>query len=87
MYRTMRLRLPVGLTDATEAPAWVTTAGVIADHEIDGTHVIITPGDPDRSQLYLRMGHRDLLAMPPLGTEQVDDAGRAAIAAWILAGP
>ena len=82
----MRLRLPVGLTDASEAPAWVTTVGALASHDIDGTSTIVVPGDPSGSQLYVRMMHRDELAMPPLGTEQVDAAALEAISAWITAG-
>ncbi len=86
-FRTLRLRLTVGTTSAAEAPAWVTSAGIDANHELDGTRVIIQPGDPASSQLYVRMAHRDELAMPPLGTDHVDDAGLAAIGAWITSGP
>lgn len=85
-HRAMRLRLPVGLTDASTAPAWITTAGVMAGHVIDGAGTIVVPGDPSASQLYVRMMHRDDLAMPPVGTETIDAAALDTIAAWITAG-
>ena len=85
--RQMRLRLPVGLADADAAPARTTTVGQGAQHLIEGTDTLVVAGEPDRSQVYVRMGLRDILQMPTRGTEEVDDAGRAAVAAWILAGP
>ncbi len=81
--RTMRLRLPVGVTDPFAAPAWVTTLGLAAHHDIAGTTMLVVGRAPEMSQLYVRMGLRGDTAMPPLGTERVDDAGRAAVAAWI----
>ncbi len=86
-WRTMRLRLPVGLTSASEAPAWITTVGASPSHVIDGTSEIVVVGDPAASQLYVRMMHRDELAMPPLGTERVDATALETIAAWITRGP
>lgn len=85
--RSLRLRLPVGVTDPFMAPAWVTAAWEPANHTIGGTTRIVVPGDPEMSQLYVRMGLRDEEAMPPFGTELVDDAGRAAVAAWITGPP
>lgn len=85
--RTMRLRLPVGTTDPWSAPAWTTTVGQEAGHLIDGMNTIVVSGDPDASQLYVRMGRRDAYQMPTRGTEVVDPAGHAAIGAWILAAP
>ncbi len=85
--RSMRLRLPLGVTDPWAAPAWTTTLGVEANHLIAGTDTIVVPGDPDASQLYVRMGVRDEFQMPTRGTEQVDPDGQAAIRAWILAAP
>ena len=85
--RTMRLRLPVGITDPGMAPAWTTTTGVEAHHRIAGTDTLVVSGDPDASQLYVRMGLRDAYQMPTRGTEQVDPDGRESIRAWLLAGP
>jgi hypothetical protein len=50
---------------------------------------IVEPGQPERSVLFLRMGQRGLgsLQMPPVGTEFVDDAGLAAVRAWIATLP
>jgi len=49
----------------------------------------ITKGQPDQSDLYLRMGLRSTAfpppQMPPYASEEVDPTGRAAIAAWISA--
>ena len=52
-------------------------------HETETT-VAIVPGDPEASQVYERMGKRDVLAMPPIGTEDVDAAAPATVHAWIL---
>ncbi|WP_437677112.1 hypothetical protein [Sorangium sp. So ce131] len=45
----------------------------------------ISPGDPDDSEVVQRAGRRDPSwpSMPPLGTEVVDEAGLAALRAWI----
>jgi hypothetical protein len=45
----------------------------------------IVPGDPDASAVIRRMRHRGgfMPGMPPLATEHVDEAGLAAITAWI----
>lgn len=81
--RTLRLHLPVGLTDASEAPAWRTTVGALAHHDIGGTTMLVVAGDPEASQLYVRASLRDPLAMPPLSTERIDMAALEALAAWI----
>ena len=85
--RTLRLFLPVGLDDPLEAPAWLTSAGLDAHHELDGVLTIVEPGNPASSQLYRRMGVRDETAMPPVGTERVDETGRALVERWILEAP
>ena len=81
--RDLRLRIPLGIDDPHEAPAWQTSANYLAGHEIGGTRIIVVPGDPASSQLYLRMGYRDELGMPPVGTEVVDAQARALIGDWI----
>lgn len=81
--RTLRLWLPVGTGEAMDAPAWQTSAGVQAFHELGGSETLVVPGDSAASQLFLRMGLRDEVQMPPLGTERVDDAGLEAVRAWI----
>ena len=46
---------------------------------------MIEPGDPDRSEIVLRMRERGLatLQMPPYGTNMVDTQGLATIEQWI----
>jgi hypothetical protein len=44
---------------------------------------IVMPGDPARSTLALRMRALDQNRMPPLATHVVDEAGAAAVEAWI----
>lgn len=45
---------------------------------------MVTPGDPERSVLWLRMASRDpRRQMPPLGTHIPDPEGLALVAAWI----
>ena len=85
--RSLRLRLPVGLADAADAPAWQTSAGIEAFHEVGGSSVILTPGDARSSQLFLRMEVRSEVQMPPLGTERVDASGLEAVRAWIEGAP
>lgn len=84
--RTLRLFLPVGVADPWTAPAWDTAANRMAGHHLEGADQIIAVGDPMASQLWVRMGRRDELSMPPLGTEVVDEPARAAVAAWIESG-
>lgn len=85
--REMRLRLPVGVIDPWTAPAWTTTVDQMAHHLIDDMNTIVVAGNPDVSQLYIRMGRRDEYQMPTRGTEVVDPDGHAAVRAWILAAP
>jgi uncharacterized repeat protein (TIGR03806 family) len=44
---------------------------------------IVAPGEPSRSTLALRMRALDQNRMPPLATHVVDEAGAAAVEAWI----
>lgn len=83
MHRALRLSLPVAVDDPLETPAWRTSVGQDAFHEIGGARQLLVPGDPDASQIYVRMGVRGELGMPPVGTERLDETGRAAVARWI----
>ena len=48
----------------------------------------VLPGVPEQSALLLRMSQPDpLVRMPPLGTEQIDDSGVAAVREWIASLP
>jgi uncharacterized repeat protein (TIGR03806 family) len=44
---------------------------------------LLSPGDPGRSLIWLRMGRRDVHAMPPIGSLEVDEDGLALVSAWI----
>jgi uncharacterized repeat protein (TIGR03806 family) len=45
---------------------------------------VVCPGSLERSMVYERMNRRrDVFNMPPLGTNQVDQAAAAVVAAWI----
>jgi hypothetical protein len=45
---------------------------------------LVTPGDPDRSMVYLRMKRRlDVFNMPPLATHQSDTVALAVVREWI----
>jgi mono/diheme cytochrome c family protein len=89
----LRLWLEVGALATVEGtPAYVTTVGEPSHTEDplpDTTATaLVEPGDPDASQLYIRMQRRGRTpggGMPWLGSELVDDAGSAAIADFIRA--
>lgn len=44
---------------------------------------LLSPGDPGRSLIWLRMGRRDVHAMPPIGSLEIDEDGLALVSAWI----
>src|SRR5262249_46766894 len=81
--RTMRMRIPLGLTSPLDAPAVRTTVGAYASHLIDGTNMLVVPGNALMSQVYVRMQHRgDYYDMPPNeseATDLVDTAGSTTI--------
>ena len=81
--RPLRLTLPVGLTDPAEAPARRTGLGLVAGHPMAGAELVLVPGQPDASQLYVRANQRGRMGMPPVGSEVIDAAGLAALRAWI----
>lgn len=66
---------------------YLTTVGVQPLEGIpEGTTARIAPKDPGHSAILGRMKSREVsVAMPPLGTEDVDSAGSDAVEAWINA--
>ena len=83
--RALRLRLEVDGLTPEETPTYQTAIGGTTSHAIDGTTVIVVPGKPLESQLYVRMSYRDIDSMPPVGTEVVDaTGGLPTIEQWIL---
>jgi hypothetical protein len=79
------LRLPAGPVDASAAPGWRTTVGQRTSRRFTTLPDLrVTAGEPEESALLARMGTREAgLAMPPIATEHVDDAGVALVARWI----
>lgn len=71
----LRLDTPLADTNLCEAPQ-------TGDLGITGARVI-TPGDPGRSILSVRVHRRDAYAMPPLGSNLVDTVGAGVLDDWI----
>ncbi len=94
VYRAM-LRRPIGTggpdlwertTNLATLEATVGYASTVCRENVILPELsMIEPGDPDRSEIVLRMRERGLgtLQMPPLGTGVVDTAGLGAIEEWI----
>lgn len=83
--RGLRLRLPVASSDPAKTPTYLTTINVPMSHsDVDGKPFIgVVPGDPSRSHLYQRISKRDFWAMPPIGSEVVDEIAAAKVKTWI----
>lgn len=83
----MMLQLLTTELDSVEATgAYRTTVGVENWKRFDAWPLRIAPGEPERSTMYGRMASRkSLVAMPPLGTEVVDQEGVDKVGAWIEA--
>lgn len=79
------LRLSAGARAAAETDAARTAVGVPVQRAIGGLRASrVAPGRADRSALLARMRSADPnLHMPPLGSERLDEAGAALVAAWI----
>lgn len=78
------LKLQVNELDAVKSTAtYRTTVNAFAG-PFKGSLRLIRPGKPHRSLIHRRMIQRDgVEQMPPLGTEDVDQDGLAAVDAWI----
>jgi hypothetical protein len=77
----MDLRLSVGDRRVADTGAYRTAIGQRAQ---SGRDWRIAPGEPDRSLVVARMSVRGTRAqMPPIGSEQIDRAGVAAVRTWI----
>jgi hypothetical protein len=79
----IRLKLLSTALVPEETPVYQTTINTPVSHVLGGTSVAIVPGSPEQSQIYFRMSVRDLLQMPPTGTEIVDPTGLATISSFI----
>jgi mono/diheme cytochrome c family protein len=72
-----RYETPLGQTGSCNVPASSGSALGIQDARL------LAPGDPQRSLIWQRMGRRDVHAMPPVGSLQVDTAGLSLLQDWI----
>ena len=82
--RALRLALPLGVRTLDEAPAMRTALGAAMQHDVDGTRIGIVAGEPEASQLWVRMQHRgDQWQMPARGSEQVDAEGSEQLRGFI----
>lgn len=79
---SLRLRTLVGTATPDDSLAYLTAINTPARHALEAD-LIVAPGDPERSQMLLRMGERGNLQMPPLGTELVDHDALSTVRAWI----
>lgn len=82
--RPLRLKLTVDAVTPEQTPLYQTAIGGKTNHIVDGTTIVIVPGKPLESQLWVRMNRRDEMAMPPVGSEIVDDAAVALVSDWIV---
>lgn len=91
--KDLRMALPVGVARVEDTPTYTGTVHHPTDPNSRSTgleempDVRIAPGDPDGSAVLWRMQQRDDTdaQMPPLATDVVDEAGVAAVRAWIEA--
>lgn len=81
----MRLRLLVDQTTPEQTGAYTTTIGTVMRHPLPGSTDVLVPGRVEESGIWVRMARRDNFAMPPAGTQRVDDAGVEMIRRWIAA--
>ncbi len=83
----LRLRLSVTDTVPEQTPSYLTSVNVKMFHKLAGTTFGVVPGKPEESQLWVRMGLRDLDAMPPVCSKVVDAFGMQTVGDWIRALP
>jgi hypothetical protein len=79
------------LTSASRTPSYATTVGQDVDLTIEGPQgypVIITPGSPETSALFIRVTSRGPdYSMPPLASERVDETATQLLHQWITSLP
>ena len=72
------------LSSVQATALYQTAVGVENDTMFSTSPLRIAPGSTTDSEIYRRMTLRTQRGMPPLGTELLDDAGLAAVSAFIL---
>ena len=78
----LRLRVNLGTETPEASNAYTTGINAPTMHVLE-TSLAIVPGDPEASQVYERMGRRDMMAMPLLGTKVVDEGAMERVHEWI----
>lgn len=80
----MRLMLTVETLGAvTTTPVYTTAVGVEPNRSTEGATYLIEAGNSAASAVHIRMSVRGPISMPPVGSEDVDTVGLAAVDAWI----
>lgn len=82
----LRLRVQVGTATVQDSPVYQTGMNTPTRHP-NTTSVVIATGDPEASQLYERMATREIIQMPPVGTELVDQDALDDVREWIVSLP
>jgi hypothetical protein len=85
----LMLRLSVADRDPAATAIYRSTVGVVLQKfKTPEISLRVAPGSPSSSGIYERMHSRDpRRQMPPLASKHVDEAGCAAVAAWITSLP
>jgi hypothetical protein len=79
----LRLELPLGIARPEDTPLYRTSICVDSLHQLEGTTKVVLPGDPQGSELFLRMQLRGDVQMPPLAAERPDDDALTLVSSWI----
>ncbi len=84
----LNLQVEIGLASALESAAYRTAVGVPSEWQTEEARVRVAPGQPEASTLFVRMNHRnvpggEVIQMPPIATEFLDDEGLEIVRTWI----
>ncbi|MBL8722377.1 MAG: hypothetical protein JNL79_40725 [Myxococcales bacterium] len=80
----LRLRLRIRDDSPEATGAYQTTVGKVARHVLaGGIDTLVVPGNPEQSQLWVRLGARGYVQMPPIGTKIADASAVALVKEWI----
>lgn len=83
----IRLRLLVDQATPDETGLLTTTINTKMRHTVGDIDRAVVPGQPEKSQLYMRMITLDIGRMPPKGPKLLDPVGSGAVRDWISALP
>jgi hypothetical protein len=86
--KNLRMRLLTTFKTPEETDTYTTSIHLKTFHEYPaGVWIAVEPGQPTKSQLYMRMATRDDFQMPPVCTRVVDDVAVKLVGDWITALP